>query len=91
MKSINVGNYWADVIRPTFRFLLPICMVWALFLNSQGVPATFQGGPDVQVVDQTAELKTQKIPLTKIQKNNSGLIIQVTLKNGIVINKKTIY
>jgi K+-transporting ATPase ATPase A chain len=63
MKSINVGNYWADVIRPTFRFLLPICMVWALFLNSQGVPATFQGGPDVQVVDQTAELKTQKIPL----------------------------
>ncbi|MEG2694848.1 MAG: potassium-transporting ATPase subunit KdpA [Acinetobacter sp.] len=63
MKSINVGNYWADVIRPTFRFLLPICMVWALFLNSQGVPATFQGGPDIQVVDQTAELKTQKIPL----------------------------
>ena len=63
MKSINVGNYWADVIRPTFRFLLPICMVWALFLNSQGVPATFQGGPDVQVVDQTSELKTQKIPL----------------------------
>ena len=32
-----------------------------------------------------------EIPLTKIQKNNSGLIIQVTLKNGIVINKKTIY
>lgn len=63
MKSINVGNYWADVIRPTFRFLLPICMVWALFLNSQGVPATFQGGPEVQVVDQTAELKIQKIPL----------------------------
>ncbi|OTG69339.1 potassium-transporting ATPase subunit KdpA [Acinetobacter sp. ANC 4470] len=63
IKSIDVGNYWADVIRPTFRFLLPICMVWAIFLNSQGVPATFQGGPEVQVIDQTSELKTQKIPL----------------------------
>ncbi len=38
-------------------------MAWSLLLNSQGVPATFQGGPDVQVVDQSTELKTQKIPL----------------------------
>jgi K+-transporting ATPase ATPase A chain len=38
-------------------------MIWSLLLNSQGVPSTFQGGPEVQVVDQTAELKTQKIPL----------------------------
>ena len=63
LKTINVGNYWADVIRPTFRFLIPICMVWALLLNSQGVPSTFQGGPTVDVIDQTTELKTQKIPL----------------------------
>lgn len=63
VQKINVGNYWADVIRPTFRFLIPLCMVWSLVLNSQGVPSTFQGGPEVQVIDQTAELKTQKIPL----------------------------
>ncbi|OTG67627.1 potassium-transporting ATPase subunit KdpA [Acinetobacter silvestris] len=66
IKMINVGNYWADVIRPTFRFLLPLCLIWALFLNSQGVPSTFQGGPEVQVIDQTTELKTQKIPLGPI-------------------------
>lgn len=63
VQKINVGNYWADVIRPTFRFLIPLCVVWSLLLNSQGVPATFQGGPDVQVIDQSTELKTQKIPL----------------------------
>ncbi|AMW78546.1 potassium-transporting ATPase subunit KdpA [Acinetobacter sp. TGL-Y2] len=63
VQKINIGNYWADVIRPTFRFLIPLCMVWSLLLNSQGVPSTFQGGPEVQVVDQTAELQTQKIPL----------------------------
>ncbi|WP_333667896.1 potassium-transporting ATPase subunit KdpA, partial [Acinetobacter guillouiae] len=63
VEKINVGNYWADVIRPTFRFLIPLCMIWSLLLNSQGVPSTFQGGPEVQVIDQTTELKTQKIPL----------------------------
>lgn len=63
VQKINVGNYWADVIRPTFRFLIPLCMVWSLLLNSQGVPSTFQGGPEIQVIDQTAELKTQKTPL----------------------------
>ena len=61
--SFNVGNYWADVIRPTFRFLLPLCMVWALLLNSQGVPSTFDGGPTVAVLDQQAEMKEQKIAL----------------------------
>ena len=63
VQRINIGNYWADVIRPTFRFLIPLCMVWSLLLNSQGVPSTFQGGPEAQVIDQTTELKTQKIPL----------------------------
>lgn len=63
VQKINIGNYWADVIRPTFRFLIPLCMVWSLLLTSQGVPSTFQGGPKVQVIDQTTELKTQKIPL----------------------------
>lgn len=63
VQKIDLGNYWADVIRPTFRFLIPLCMVWSLLLTSQGVPSTFQGGPEVQVIDQTTELKTQKIPL----------------------------
>ena len=63
IQKINVGNYWADVIRPTFRFLIPLCMVWSLLLNSQGVPSTFQAGPSISVIDQTSELKTQKIPL----------------------------
>lgn len=59
----NVGNYWADVIRPTFRFLLPLCLIWSLFLNSQGVPATLQAGPVATVLDQQAEMQQQKIPL----------------------------
>lgn len=61
--QILIGNYWADVIRPTVRFLLPLCFVWSLLLNSQGVPATFQGGPEVQFIDKADSVETQKIPL----------------------------
>lgn len=63
LARLNVGNYWADVIRPTFRFLIPLCLLWSLLLNSQGVPSTFEGGPEVQVVQPNAELSIQKIPL----------------------------
>ncbi|ONG40566.1 potassium-transporting ATPase subunit KdpA [Alkanindiges hydrocarboniclasticus] len=60
---VNVGNFWADVIRPACRFLIPLCVIWALLLTSQGVPSTFAGGPIVQVLDQQAEPNDQKIPL----------------------------
>ena len=62
-NQINVGNYWADVIRPSLRFLLPLCLIWSLMLNSQGVPSTFDAGPKVAVMDQQAEMKLQQIPL----------------------------
>lgn len=60
---VDVGNYWADVIRPTLRFMLPLCLVWSVLLTSQGVPATLAGGPVVAPVDATVEMKEQKIPL----------------------------
>jgi hypothetical protein len=36
-------------------------------------------------------VNSYEVPLNKIQKNNAGLIIQVTLSNGTIINKKAIY
>ena len=62
-KQVDVGNYWADVIRPTFRFLIPLCLVWTVLLTWQGVPATLDGGPTISTIEQTHELKQQKIPL----------------------------
>lgn len=37
------------------------------------------------------KINSYEISLNKIQKNNAGLIIQVTLSNGSIINKKVIY
>jgi K+-transporting ATPase ATPase A chain len=59
----DVGNYWADVIRPTVRFLLPLCLVWSLALTSQGVPATLDGGPVATPIDASAGMAEQKIAL----------------------------
>ena len=53
--EVDVGNYWADLIRPTLRFMLPLALVWSVMLTSQGVPATLASGPVVAPVDATAE------------------------------------
>lgn len=36
----SIGNFWADVTRCTLYILLPICILYALFLVFQGVPQT---------------------------------------------------
>src|SRR5882672_4613953 len=42
----TVGNFWVDVTRCTLYILLPICIIYALFLVSQGIPQTL--GPYVE-------------------------------------------
>jgi K+-transporting ATPase ATPase A chain len=42
----TIGNFWVDVTRCTLYVLLPICIVYALFLISQGMPQTI--GPYVE-------------------------------------------
>ena len=39
-SSRTVGNFWVDVTRVTLYVLLPICVVYALFLVWQGMPQT---------------------------------------------------
>ena len=59
----DMGNYWADVVRATVRFMLPLCLLWSVLLTSQGVPATLAAGPTVAPVDTSAQMAEQKIPL----------------------------
>ncbi len=42
----TIGNFWVDVTRCTLYVLLPICIVYALFLVWQGMPQTL--GPYVE-------------------------------------------
>lgn len=62
-NRINLGNYWMDIIRPLFRFFIPLGFIFSLLLTFQGVPATLSAGPTAQVLEQSTEVKTQHIPL----------------------------
>ncbi|MEL3954159.1 potassium-transporting ATPase subunit KdpA [Stenotrophomonas bentonitica] len=62
-RRVDVGNYYADVVRSSVRFMLPLCLLWAVLLTSQGVPATLAGGPQAAPIDAAAGMDTQKLPL----------------------------
>lgn len=62
-RRVDVGNYYADVVRSSVRFMLPLCLLWAVLLTSQGVPATLAGGPQAAPIDASAGMDTQKLPL----------------------------
>jgi potassium-transporting ATPase potassium-binding subunit len=42
-EATGIGNFWADLTRITLYLLLPICLVYALFLIACGVPQSFAG------------------------------------------------
>jgi potassium-transporting ATPase potassium-binding subunit len=39
----TLGNFWVDLVRVTYYLLLPICLVFAVFLVSQGMIQNFNG------------------------------------------------
>jgi len=38
----TLGNFWVDLVRTTYYLLLPICVVFAVFLVSQGIIQNFR-------------------------------------------------
>jgi potassium-transporting ATPase potassium-binding subunit len=38
----TIGNFWVDLVRVTYYLLLPICLVFAVFLVSQGIIQNFK-------------------------------------------------
>ncbi|MGY3533551.1 MULTISPECIES: potassium-transporting ATPase subunit KdpA [Bradyrhizobium] len=47
----TVGNFWVDVTRCTLYVLLPICVVYALFLVWQGMPQTLGAYVDATTLE----------------------------------------
>ena len=50
-KVDTVGNFWVDLTRSTLYILLPLSLIFALVLVSQGVVQTFSGYPTVPLVE----------------------------------------
>jgi potassium-transporting ATPase potassium-binding subunit len=47
----TIGNFWVDVTRATLYVLLPICLVYSLFLVWQGMPQTLGAYVDATTLE----------------------------------------
>ncbi len=66
--SETIGNVWVDLTRSIVYILLPLSLIMALFLVSQGVVQTLESPVRVQLLDQTRDengqaMSEQEIPL----------------------------
>lgn len=59
----RLGSFWVDLIRSVLYILLPLSIILALLLVSQGVIQSFQPAIISQTVDQTSGVVSQTIPL----------------------------
>ena len=49
-----IGNFWADLVRTTLYVLLPLSLVFAVFLTGQGVIQNFSAYQEVQLLEPLA-------------------------------------
>ena len=59
----KLGNFWVDLTRSTLYILLPLAIILAIALVSQGVVQSFHSYPVAKVLDQAAGPVTQTLPL----------------------------
>jgi len=57
-RSKTIGNFWVDLVRIHLYVLLPICLVYAVFLISQGMPQNFNSYTTVNTLDQSSAAST---------------------------------
>ncbi len=50
-SAATIGNFWADCTRITLYLLLPICIVYTLYLIASGVPQTLANAVDVMTLE----------------------------------------
>lgn len=103
--SANAGNHpnrfvlrYTNETLGTNDLILDEASVWVFSDHSLTVKSSKNEIQSVRVFDLLGRalahypnVNSMEVPLTTIQKNDSGLIIQVTLSNGTVVTKKTIY
>ncbi|MFB9242637.1 potassium-transporting ATPase subunit KdpA [Massilia antarctica] len=53
-SATSIGNFWADLTRSTLYVLLPLSLLFAVFLMGQGVVQNFNSYQEVQLLDPVA-------------------------------------
>jgi K+-transporting ATPase ATPase A chain len=53
-RAKTIGNFWTDIVRLHLYLLIPLCIVYALFLVSQGMIQNFKPYTSMTSIDQSA-------------------------------------
>jgi K+-transporting ATPase ATPase A chain len=86
--SQTIGNFWVDITRITYYLLLPICIVYALFLVSQGVIQNFTQPYTNATLIQPQTVQVQKTDASgNAVKDASGnpVMVSETLTNQTIV------
>ncbi len=79
-SSKTIGIFWTDLIRVTLYLLLPICLIYSVFLVSQGMIQNFKPYETAQVI----EPYTSQVP----KKDADGQEIKDTQGNLVMEERK---
>lgn len=58
-SATTLGNFWVDLVRVTYHLLLPLCLVFALFLVSQGMIQNFDSSTRVTTLEGASQVIAQ--------------------------------
>jgi K+-transporting ATPase ATPase A chain len=76
----TLGNFWVDLVRINYYLLLPISIVFAIFLVAQGVPQNFNPYDKAKVV----EAQTVQVP----KKDDAGNAVKDAKGNPVMVDQK---
>jgi K+-transporting ATPase ATPase A chain len=76
----TIGNFWVDMVRANLYLLLPICLIYALFLVSQGMIQNFKAYDTAKVVE--------SYTIQVIKKDNAGQEIKDKQGKTVMEDKK---
>ena len=65
----TIGNFWVDLVRVTYYLLIPICIVFAVFLVSQGMIQNFKPYTKATLVE------PMKVSVAKTDKDGRPVLV----------------
>jgi len=77
----TIGNFWVDLVRVTYYLLIPICIIFAVFLVSQGMIQNFKPYTKATLVE------PMKVSVAKVDKDGKAV---VDAKGNPVMEEQTV-
>jgi potassium-transporting ATPase potassium-binding subunit len=77
--ATTIGNFWVDLTRITYYLLLPICLMFAIFLVSQGMIQNFKPYTSAKLIE------SQTISVAKVDASGKPVVENQTLDTQTIV------